>query len=170
MRVIILFLLMTISYSSFCQKARLAGNISKTDTLFEFNYLYVDLDLGDSTVDRTMPDKTGYFEIKNINPGIYNLVFRRIGARDVRVDSLILSKDSAIVVNIDYPGACKFLYVKGQKPKCINGHTDHIIPIVYGLPGQKTMEKAKKGLVHLGGCIVSDCDPRFYCTIHKREL
>ena len=170
MRVIGLFLIMMISHSSFCQKARLTGNISKTDTLIDFTYLEVDLKLGDSIVDQTIPDKTGHFEIANINPGTYDLALKQIGAREVKVDSLKLFTDSNFVINIDYPGACKFLYLKGQKPKCINGHTDHIVPIVYGLPGQKTMEKAKKGLIHLGGCMVSDCDPKFYCTIHKREL
>ena len=29
-------------------------------------------------------------------------------------------------------------------PKCIGGHTDHIIPIVYGEPTPLTMEKAQK--------------------------
>jgi hypothetical protein len=58
----------------------------------------------------------------------------------------------------------------GKKPTCIGGHTDHIIPIVYGLPTEKTMTKAEKGLVHLGGCIVSEDDPKYYCKIHQVEL
>jgi len=59
---------------------------------------------------------------------------------------------------------------KKQKPTCIGGHTDHIVPIVYGMPTEETMRKAELGLVHLGGCVMSDSDPKFYCTIHKIEL
>jgi len=39
----------------------------------------------------------------------------------------------------------KFIYVKGQKIECIDGHTDHIIPIVYGSPTKKLIEKSTKG-------------------------
>ena len=55
-------------------------------------------------------------------------------------------------------------------PKCIGGHTDHIISIVYGEPTPLTMEKAKKGLVHIGGCVISLPCPRYYCLIHNIEI
>ena len=62
-------------------------------------------------------------------------------------------------------------YLKNRKPICpIGNHTNNIIPIVYGLPTPKTMAKAKKGLVHLGGCVLSNCDPHYYCTVHNKEL
>jgi hypothetical protein len=49
---------------------------------------------------------------------------------------------------------------KGQIPKCIGGHTDQIIPIIYGRPTVETRKKAKQGLVKTGGCIVTGCDPK----------
>jgi len=64
----------------------------------------------------------------------------------------------------------KTVHKKRPKQSCVGGHTDHIIPIVYGEPTEKTMKKAELGLVHLGGCVMSDSDPKFYCTIHKIEL
>jgi hypothetical protein len=64
----------------------------------------------------------------------------------------------------------KTVHKKRQKPSCVGGHTDHIIPIVYGLPSEEMMKKAELGLIHLGGCVISDSDPKFYCTIHKIEL
>jgi hypothetical protein len=60
--------------------------------------------------------------------------------------------------------------MKKSRPSCLNGHTDNIIPIVYGEPDKKTMEKASQGKVHLGGCVVSEDAPKFYCTIHKLEI
>ena len=64
----------------------------------------------------------------------------------------------------------KIVHKKKQKPTCIGGHTDHIVPIVYGMPTEEMMRKAELGLVHLGGCVMSDSDPKFYCTIHEIEL
>ena len=49
-------------------------------------------------------------------------------------------------------------------------HTDHILPIVYGIPTSEEKQKALKGIVFLGGISDSDCDPKYYCTIHSRKL
>ena len=64
----------------------------------------------------------------------------------------------------------KIVRTKKQKTTCIGEHTDHIVPIVYGMPTEEVMRKAKLGLVHLGGCVMSNSDPKFYCTLHKIEL
>ena len=170
MKLIIAFVFFLISLSAFCQTGQIAGQIKKQDTLLEFKYLVVELKLGDSIIKKTVPDTNGHFSLNNIAEGFYSLVIHQIGYRDDVTDSLKISKDTTIALNFIYPPPCNFLYSKGQKPKCIGGHTENIIPIVYGLPAKKTIEKAKKGLVHLAGCIVSDCDPHYYCTIHKREL
>lgn len=45
-------------------------------------------------------------------------------------------------------------------PTC--GSTDRA-RIVYGLPGPELMEAAERGEVVLGGCCVSDDDPRYAC-------
>ena len=44
-----------------------------------------------------------------------------------------------------------------KKPKkiCPFGHRDEIIPIVYGLPTQRTFERAEKGRCKLGGCMIT---------------
>ncbi len=57
-----------------------------------------------------------------------------------------------------------------KPPSCLNGHTDHIIPIIYGMPTEKTMEKAVQGKVHLGGCIIEEGGPKYYCTLHNKEI
>ena len=45
-------------------------------------------------------------------------------------------------------------------PKC--GRT--LIDIIYGLPDSDTFEKAEKNEVKLGGCEVTDFDPKYYCS------
>jgi hypothetical protein len=45
-------------------------------------------------------------------------------------------------------------------PKC--GSLD-VVPIAYGYPGPEMMDAAEKGLIELGGCCVTDDDPRKQC-------
>lgn len=65
---------------------------------------------------------------------------------------------------------CKFDYAKNYVPTCPHNHTDNIISIVYGKPTAQTIKRAEKGEVHLGGCIIVPCHPKFYCKVHKEKF
>jgi hypothetical protein len=162
-------MLILVVQSVFCQSSQIRGQL-KYDTSAYYGELILNLKQGDSTVRRTVPDKSGFFDMEGIPAGTYHIVITCIGYRPDEADTIQILSDTSIDLVLSYPPPCRFVYKKGHKPSCVGGHTDHIIPISYGLPTGETMNKAKKGLVHLGGCMVSDCDPKYYCTIHKREL
>ena len=65
---------------------------------------------------------------------------------------------------------CPFYHQIKWVPTCPQGHSDHLISIVYGLPGAAMMKKAKAGKIRLGGCMYSDCEPTYYCPIHDKNL
>ena len=49
------------------------------------------------------------------------------------------------------------------RPKCeVCG--SKMVPIVYGYPDDKTMQKAKEGKIALGGCVIRFNDPKWACT------
>jgi len=49
---------------------------------------------------------------------------------------------------------------------CPKGHSEeNIVPIAYGYPGPGMLEDADKGLVKLGGCVISGNDPHWYCQV-----
>ncbi len=52
-------------------------------------------------------------------------------------------------------------------PKC--GSLD-VVPIEYGYPGPEMMDAAAKGLIELGGCCVTDDDPRKRCRACGEEF
>jgi hypothetical protein len=52
----------------------------------------------------------------------------------------------------------------------VGDHTDRLLPIVYGRPASQTQRLAQQGKVVLRGCLISGCDPRYYCPIHKKDL
>ena len=156
---------------SFCQPQQINGNITYGDSFGDdYRGLFILLNHGDSVIQAARPDSTGEFVFKNVNRGFYNVVIKQIGRKDFIADSLLIVADKPVHLAMIYPPPCMLVYLKGHKPICPRDHSDKIIPIVYGFPRNKTMEKAKKGLVRLGGCLVSDCDPRYYCTIHKIEF
>lgn len=49
-------------------------------------------------------------------------------------------------------------------PKCQNNK--NVIPIGYGLPGPEMSKEARKGNIRLGGCVVFDTNPDWYCKKH----
>jgi hypothetical protein len=165
MKPIILSILIFTSLIAFTQKRQINGQIIKPDSLLPYHYLIVSLKHGGSTIQEAVPDAQGKFIFNDIERGFYNLVVKRPFHEDYIADSLLVITDKPIYLNI-YP--CFF--TKGQTPKCIGGHTDQIIPIIYGRPMAETMKDAKKGLVRIGGCMVTGCDPNHYCTLHKIAL
>jgi hypothetical protein len=168
MKHITFFILCSITIFSYGQKTQIIGQVEKNSKEVDYKYLTILLRQNDSTISGAVPDSTGSFKMKDIRNGCYKFVIQQIGSRDYVIENIRLDKDTTI--NFLYPPPCLFIHKKGERIVCIGGHTDHIIPIIYGYPTQKTMKKAKKGIVLLGGCEVTDCDPHYYCTIHKKEL
>lgn len=45
-----------------------------------------------------------------------------------------------------------------------------VIPIIYGKPGTELIQKAERGECRLGGCMISENSPRYYCKKDKKEF
>ncbi len=109
----------------------------------------------------------GYFKLSNLQPGTYDLAFQFISLGEDTVRNVNVVANEVTTLNLGLPiGDCS-----GNKPKnCpIDGSTSEVIPIIYGLPGNKLMKKAERGKVRLGGCIVTGCDPQWYCERHNHK-
>lgn len=48
--------------------------------------------------------------------------------------------------------------------------SDKVIPILYGEPTPEAAEEEKQGLLVLGGCIVNESFPDWYCKRDKLEF
>ncbi|MGG9962913.1 hypothetical protein [Ferruginibacter sp. SUN106] len=160
-----------ISLFSFSQSGKIKLDLTIADTNKPYSLeIYVNKKL--TTIKRTTVTKSGTYTINELEEGYYNLKLFSFNstARSLKIDSLYVNKGSAINLTVTYPLPCKYNYPKDYIPKCPYNHVDKIVRILYGKPGKEMINKAQKGEIHLGGCMVSDCDPHFYCTIHKLEL
>ena len=169
MRNIFTIILLIIFTNSFCQNAQISGQITLSNSKTDYKYLTILLIQKDSIISGGVPNETGYFKLeKKVSNGNYSLKITQLGVRDFLIDSINVYNQKDINLNILYPGKCKF--IKTAKPECIKKHYDNIVPIVYGLPNEKMMRKEKEGLIHLGGCVIYDCEPNYYCKLHKLEF
>jgi len=60
--------------------------------------------------------------------------------------------------------------LKKRKKACPKCGSEDVLPILYGYPGPEMMAAAAKGLIALGGCCVSDDDPRKHCKACGEEF
>ncbi len=81
-------------------------------------------------------------------------------SRIYRFPQVTVADTLAIIKAPDYQYYTDFA-VRKKCPVCLSGR--HIIPIVYGYPSPKMFRKSHAGKISLGGCMVHQYSPRFYC-------
>jgi hypothetical protein len=149
---------------SFSQSGGLKGQILDNGQ-YPFAGLTIRVLDGDSVVTWTTTDGNGDYKVENIKAGLYSLSIQHLGFKERVIKDVSITADEIRQFDINHPGPCT-----ESLKICPKGHTDGLIPIIYGLPGKKLMKKAHKGQIRLGGCIVTDCDPKWYCKTHEIEF
>lgn len=159
MRTILFVLLFIASTSAFSQNPDVRGTIIFSEERLPFPGVTVELFKNDEVFAKTQTDFDGKYYFKNVPAGTYNLRLTNSGVRDKVIRDFIVNKEENNS-NILYPDPCV-----ETKKICPKNHSNNIIPIVYGFPSKKTMKKAEKGKIKLGGCDPSFCE-KWYCKIH----
>ncbi len=59
-------------------------------------------------------------------------------------------------------------YTNAKCPICLR--SKYVLPIAYGMPTPEMMKKASKGKMYLGGCMVYDYSPHYYCKKDEFEF
>jgi hypothetical protein len=166
MKRLLIFAFLFAEFFSFGQNGILKGNIKHGISLENSQFVNIELlrNPDNKKLTTTFSDTTGNFELLNIPQGNYILCFSFVGYQEYKLADINIYSDSTTIVEIYYPCPTGS---KISEKKCPLGHTNDIIPIVYGLPSEKGIKKAEKGKIELGGCSVTECDPKWYCKIHK---
>lgn len=168
MKFIVTIVFFLSGFNTYSQSGLVRILIKNYDTSGTF--IYVKLLRDTQVVAEGYQPFNAFFSYAKLEPGEYKLVGREIASGN-KIQAEIIAWPLDTTDNIiAYPGPCLYACPKNYKPSCPYGHSNNIIPIVYGMPGPKLMEEARKGHVYLGGCIISECDPHYYCKIHKLEL
>jgi len=111
--------------------------------------------------------------LTGMTPGQYKIQISGQGQQTITRDSIVIKKGQDLVLSFKFDGPCLYDRLADYIPTCPKNHTDSIIPIVYGLVTRKgdTFIKDKKDMkVKYAGCIVTGCDPNYYCKQHDIEF
>lgn len=117
---------------------------------------------------RSVNNEQGGFLI-TVPTATYAVEIMRLNFPTEIIQNIVVSaSDTAITLYSST--VCPFYHPSKWVPTCPQGHRNHLIPIVHGLPGPAMMKKAKAGKIRLGGCVYSDCEPTYYCPSHDKYL
>ena len=155
----LLFLLAPIYLLS--QTASISGTITDREYGL-FPGVNITLSKDGNTIQSVQSNLYGKYLISSIETGKYDLKITYIGMPEKIIS--IDAKKGVNNLNFTYPEIC----IPSEKI-CPKGHTDGIIPIVYGFPSKKTMKKADKGKLKLGGCDNTPC-AKWHCKSHNIDF
>jgi hypothetical protein len=151
----------TLSFG-FSQNGELSGIITERNIEKGFPGLTVELINNGKVIFETQTDFDGKYNFKNIPLGTYSMEISGAGMRKEAVENIEI-KTQHIIINYVYPNLCV-----ANKKICPKGHSDNIIPIVYGLPTKKLIKKAENKKVILGGCALSY--EKWHCVEHNLDF
>ena len=114
---------------------------------------------------KSTPISNNQKRIYELKTGYYRVSLIKNEKIEEGKDSIYIDKNQRLILNLKLVGPCLYNYPKNSLPLCPQNHSDNILHIVYGLIPFLDETKFKRG-----GCVITDCDPQFYCTKHKIEF
>jgi hypothetical protein len=120
------------------------------------------------------PDLT--FRIDSLNPDTVSIKLSTVFYfRDTIVSDIVIRNDMKLNLEIKYPPSCVFDHSKDNKTCPVCGKKDQTIPIIYGLlvdtgKGKKKNKKEAGIDYYVGGCVISGCDPHWYCKRDDKKF
>ncbi len=173
----IAFLLALISFCSTAQTGRISGRLivdkKNVKTIEEHTIILLQSKKNNKFV-LLQPDLT--FNIDSLQPDTLSIkITTGFYFRDTTVNNIIVGNDTRINLEINYPPGCEFNNSRENKTCPVCGKSDETIPIYYGLlinriKGKKKNEKKAGVDYYVGGCVISGCDPHWYCKRDKRKF
>lgn len=165
MRIIITFWILAFSLNCFSQNGEIKGQIM---ALFNSDVLPGATLKILGTEYSTQADYEGNYALENIKAGKYDIVVELINFAKDTLQRVEIKSGISTELDIELPLDCHLKNINGI---CPNGnHGNNVIAIIYGLPSKRYLKKAKKGKIKLGNCVVTGCEPHWYCKTHKIEF
>ena len=120
-------------------------------------------------IDTAVVDHNLNFAFQNVKSDSFG--FRIVPPSKLPLSSIKYSSENEIkVLEIGYSPVCKYSdsRIKTNCPTC--DRKNQVVPIVYGLIMEIGTRKNKKQKSKRGGCIVTDCQPNWYCKRDSTEF
>ena len=142
----------------FAQRSEFKGHLAYKDgSKMGYGYLIFPL-----TKDTILIDSTGVISVDLMQPK-HRLFYISNGDFRSRIYNFKSEQPADTVHRVTIPDSAYYAVYHKKKlcPICLQSKT--VLPIEYGLPSPEMFKQAEKGKILLGGCIVYDDMPLFYC-------
>lgn len=163
----ILVLFLGIQFLGFSQTGSIQGHIINRDTSKPIAWVNIYLE---KTKLAVATDVEGNFALDGISIGVYNIHISHIDYGDTIVKAVQVIADSTICLDIEFPLSCRYKQSINNKTCPVCKKKNQVIPILFGFPSEKLIEKAMNNKVRLGGCMISNCMPHWYCLRDSLEF
>lgn len=117
-------------------------------------------------------DLNGHFVFNNVPFGTYKIKAIYVGMGDTTVQVKIVD-ETTFELKMELPPPCKYDKNLNDKTCPVCNKRDMTIPIVYGLIVSEEGSKSDKEMYdkwYPGGCVISKCDPNWYCKRDKYKF
>ena len=164
---IIISLFLIIPFLGFTQTGRIEGRIINRETSKPVSFVNIYLQntrLGAAT------DVDGNFVFEKIPAGVYDIHISHIEYGDTILKSVRVVADSTIRLDFEFPLYCKYKQTINNKTCPICHSKKQVVPIYYGLPSEGLIKLVKENKARLGGCMISNCMPHWYCLKDSLEF
>lgn len=111
-------------------------------------------------------DLNGRFLVKSIPVGTYDVRVWNVSYGDTTLTGVRVGLDSTTVMRISLPRWCQYEAHWKDKRCPVCAKKNKVVPIRYGLP-IGTFDERK---AHLRGCVITYCDPTWYCRRDSLEF
>jgi hypothetical protein len=125
----------------------------------------------------TVNNELGFsFEINNFDMIEITAIPKGIGnisGRSYTFKNIGMRESDTIKIDFPYSLTCKYDKSIENKTCPICKKQDQVIPISYGLISEesnKLLERGNATKYKTGGCVVSDCDPNWFCQRDKLDF
>lgn len=174
---IYIFLFLLSFFNGICQSGEIGGKLLVA-TLEERNSLpskvYAILE-HENHKDSIQVDENFKFKFESLRSGKYYLSF---SVRNYPINrNYIFNLNDGEKLNHDIPlkPICPYQNSKEKTDCPVCKKDDKVIPIVYGLsvsivPKDQKENSKTEAKVHNGGCVISDCQPNWYCERDKTQF
>lgn len=143
---------------AYAQFGKIEGTLYDSTNNYAYPYAKVQLTNNSIVID-SLTDKNGQFSFNHLPVGTYDIKFEYITIKDSIITGVKIFKDSITSLKINFHNPpCKYdNSIKNKKcPVCFK--KNKVIPIRYGFSPESKHKK-----VYPGGCIITICDPNWFC-------
>ncbi len=159
MKPLLTLVLIIVCFTGYSQTGTIKGHVYDT-VRYEWLRALIIIENDNYRAD-TVSCLEGYYTLKNVPRGFYKLTVFVSRYRVPYLTHIWVAPDSISRLAIHFPQKCPYNSKSKFCPVC--RRKSKVVPVWYGFYSSRVYELEKNGEFKLGGCLIFECNPQWYC-------